>query len=89
LRQKLVELAHEQPRYGYRRVCVLLKRDGLRVNAKRVRRVYQAAGLQVRRLRRRRLTRNQVPRVTLTAANQEWLWISPAMRPKAEDGYAC
>jgi putative transposase len=28
LQQKLVELAHEQPRYGYRRLCVLLKRDG-------------------------------------------------------------
>jgi putative transposase len=72
LREKLIELAHEQPRYGSRRLCVLLKRDGMRVNAKRVRRVYRAAGLQVRRLRRRRLTRSLIPRVTLTEANQEW-----------------
>lgn len=72
LREKLIELAHEQPRYGYRRLCVLLKRDGMVVNAKRVRRVYRAAGLQVRRLRRRRLTRSLTPRVVLTAANQEW-----------------
>ena len=72
LRQKLIELAHEQPRYGYRRLCILLWRDGLRVNAKRVRRVYRGAGLQVRRIRRRRLTRSVAPRVTLTAANQEW-----------------
>ena len=71
LRQKLLELAHEQPRYGYRRLCVLLKGDGMRVNAKRVRRVYRAAGLQVRRLGRRRLTRSLAPRVTLTGANQE------------------
>jgi putative transposase len=72
LRAKLIELAHEQPRYGYRRLYVLLRRDGMRVNAKRVRRVYRAAGLQVKRLRRRRLTRNVAPRTTLTAANQEW-----------------
>ena len=72
LRQKLVELAHEQPRYGYRRLCVLLRRDGLWVNAKRVRRVYRAAGLQVRRIHRRKLTRSITPRRTLTAANQEW-----------------
>lgn len=72
LRQKLIELAHEQPRYGYRRLCVLLKRAGMEVNAKRVRRVYRSAGLQVRRLRRRRLTRSRTPRAVLTAANQEW-----------------
>jgi putative transposase len=72
LRQKLIELSHEQPRYGYRRLCVLLRRDGMVVNAKRVRRVYRAAGLQVKRLRRRRLTRSIAPRPLLTAANQEW-----------------
>jgi putative transposase len=72
LRQKLIELSHEQPRYGYRRLCVLLRRDGMRVNTKRVRRVYRAAGLQVRRIRRRRLTRSVAPRATLTGSNQEW-----------------
>jgi putative transposase len=72
LRQKLIELAHEQPRYGYRRLCVLLRIDGTVVNHKRVRRVYRAAGLQVKRIRRRRLSRNAAPFVQLTAANQEW-----------------
>jgi putative transposase len=72
LREKLVALALEQPRYGYRRLCVLLKRDGLWVNAKRVRRVYRAAGLQVRRIRRRRLIRGTAPRPVLTGPNQEW-----------------
>ena len=72
LRQKLVELAHEQPRYGYRRLCVLLNYGGVKVNAKRVHRVYRAAGLQVRRIRRKRLTRSVTPRTVLTAANQEW-----------------
>lgn len=72
LRQKLVTLAHAQPRYGYRRLGVLLRREGMVVNAKRVRRVYRAAGLQVRRIRRRRLTRSVAPRPVLTGANQEW-----------------
>lgn len=52
LRERLVALAHEQPRYGYRRLRVLLRSCGLCVNHKRVHRVYRAAGLQVRRIRR-------------------------------------
>jgi putative transposase len=68
----LLALAHEQPRYGYRRLCVLVNDGGAVVNHKRVQRVYRAAGLQVKRIRRRRLSRSAVPRVTLTAANQEW-----------------
>lgn len=73
LREKLVALAHEQPRYGYRRLQVLLLRTyDLWVNHKRVHRVYRAAGLQVRRIRRRRLTRSMTPRPALTGPNQEW-----------------
>jgi putative transposase len=44
-------------RFGYRRLPVLLAREGLVVNDKRVHRLYRAAGLQVRRRRRKRLTR--------------------------------
>jgi putative transposase len=44
-------------RFGYRRLHILLERDGLAVNHKRVHRIYRAAGLQVRRRRRKRLTR--------------------------------
>lgn len=72
LRERLLVLAHEQPRYGYRRLCVLLNDGGATVNHKRVQRVYRAAGLQVKRIRRRRLSRSATPRVNLTAANQEW-----------------
>ena len=72
LRERLLVLAQEQPRYGYRRLCVLLNDGGATVNHKRVQRVYRAAGLQVKRIRRRRLSRSATPRVNLTAANQEW-----------------
>jgi putative transposase len=44
-------------RFGYRRLHILLEREGLVVNHKRVHRIYCAAGLQVRRRHRKRLTR--------------------------------
>lgn len=49
LRQQLVTLTREQPRYGYRRLQVLLGRTGAKVNHKRVWRVYREAGLCVKR----------------------------------------
>jgi len=72
LRAKLVELARENVRYGYRRLQVLLERNGERVNHKRVYRVYRQAGLTVRRKARKRLVRAGAPRPVLSAANQEW-----------------
>lgn len=72
LRERLVALARERPRFGYRRLHVLLRRDGWRVNHKRVQRVYRAAGLTVKRIRRRRLVRTAVPRPVLAAPNEEW-----------------
>jgi putative transposase len=49
LRQQLTELAHERPRFGYRRLGTLLERQGQRVNHKKLFRVYRAAGLSVKR----------------------------------------
>ena len=72
LRGRLVELARENVRYGYRRLQVLLERKGERVNHKRVYRVYRQAGLMVRRKARKRLARAGAPRPVLRAANQEW-----------------
>jgi putative transposase len=51
---RLRELAARHPRYGYRRLRVLLKRDGLKVNVKRVRRLCVAYGLKLSRRRRRK-----------------------------------
>jgi putative transposase len=72
LQQRLLELACEKPRFGYRRLHVLLRRDGERINHKRVQRVYRAAGLCVRRIRRKRLTRSYTVSPKLSAPNQEW-----------------
>jgi putative transposase len=72
LRQKLSELARRKPRYGYRRLGVLLERDGESVNHKRLWRVYQQAGLGVRRRERKRLERGKVGMPLLMRPNQEW-----------------
>lgn len=72
LREQLVRLAWEKPRYGYRRLHVLVEREGDRVNHKRLYRVYREAGLCLKRKKRKHCGRSGSPRVQLTAANQEW-----------------
>ena len=58
LREALLALARQQPRYGYRRLWALLVRQGWEVDVKRVHRLYKAEGLMVRRLKRKRVTRS-------------------------------
>lgn len=72
LRDQLTELARRKPRFGYRRLGVLLERAGESVNHKRLFRVYRAAGLSVRRRERKRIERGQVGMPLLTRPNQEW-----------------
>ena len=72
LRNELVKLARQKPRYGYRRLHAVLERRGERVNVKRVYRLYAEEGLAVRRRRRKRLVRERVAEPRLIRANQEW-----------------
>src|SRR3954470_21344315 len=55
--ERLQAHAATRARFGYRRLHILLEREGLVINHKRVHRIYRAAGLQVRRRHRKRLTR--------------------------------
>jgi putative transposase len=73
LRQRLRELAGSRPRYGYRRLTVLLRREGWRVNTKRVYRMYREENLGVRTAQRKK--RSAHLRVLLPQAsrpNQRW-----------------
>ena len=73
LMERLLVLARERPRYGYRRLHVLLRREGFAVNHKRVHRLYRREGLMVRRRLRKRLTRAaRVPRPLPSRANERW-----------------
>jgi putative transposase len=61
LRERLRALAQERPRFGYRRLTVLLRREFGAVNHKRVYRLYCAEGLRVRRRMRKRLAATRRP----------------------------
>ena len=71
LRQELVNLARQKPRYGYRRLHALVTKRGFKASAQRVYRLYRAEGLMVRRLKRKRLARVAVAS-HLVRSNQEW-----------------
>ncbi len=72
LREELLVLARQKPRYGYRRLHALLERKGQKASAQRVYRLYKGEGLAVRRLKRKRLTRVPVSGKQLVRANQQW-----------------
>jgi putative transposase len=76
LREELVKLARQKPRYGYRRLHALLERRGANggqpVNVKRVYRLYAEEGLAVRRRKRKRLVRDRALEPRLIRPNQEW-----------------
>ena len=74
LRRCLRELAGTHVRYGYRRLTVLLRREGWHVNAKRIYRLYREEELIVRSKQRRKMARRQraVTTALATRTNQRW-----------------
>ncbi len=73
LKQRLKELATLRRRYGYRRLTVLLRKEGNIVNHKRVYRIYKLENLKLRKRTRKRIAgQRYTPTTTLTAANQRW-----------------
>lgn len=54
LKQRIKEISETRVRYGYRRIHVLLRREGWEVNVKRVYRLYTELGLQIRNNRPKR-----------------------------------
>jgi putative transposase len=73
LRHRLRELAGMHVRYGYRRLTVLLRREGWHVNAKRIYRLYREEELIVRTKQRRKMARRRpVPTGLAMRPNQCW-----------------
>jgi putative transposase len=86
LRSRMRELAASRVRFGYRRLTVMLRREGWAVNAKRIYRLYTADGLAVRTKVRKKIARRaRVPALraprTRTSASRD-----PAER-KVEHGF--
>jgi putative transposase len=73
LRERLRELAAARRRFGYRRLQVLLRREGFSVNHKRVYRLYVEEKLGLRRKRgRRRTTAARVPLKLPVRSDEVW-----------------
>jgi len=72
LRERMRALAEQRPRFGYRRLHVLLRREGFAVNRKRVHRIYRLEGLAVRRRRRKRVAVPRRPMPTPHQVNERW-----------------
>jgi putative transposase len=71
VRVRLRELAAERRRFGYRRLGILLAREGVRMNHKKLRRLYAEEKLQVRRRGgRKRAMGTRAPMVLPQAADQ-------------------
>lgn len=68
------EIASTRIRFGFWRIYVLLRREGWKVNHKRIYRLYKAEGLNLRakRPRRRKAAANRMDRIVLTGPNQSW-----------------
>ena len=70
---RLKALAAVRVRYGYRRLTVLLRREGWLVNAKRVYRIYRQENLGIRtKTRRKRAAQARVPLEGAVRVNQRW-----------------
>jgi putative transposase len=76
MKERIIELSDSHPRYGYRRISALLRREGERINPKRVQRIRGQEGLQVRKKQRatRRVGLSTARRQSACQPNHVWSW---------------
>ena len=88
LSQRMVALSRENPRYGYRRVWALLRREGWAVNKKRVQRVWREAGLTVpsKECKRRRMGASENSITRRQAEHIDHVWSYDFAMDATEDG---
>ena len=73
LRDRMKAIAHERRRFGYRRIHIMLKREGTVVNHKRLFRLYREEKLSVRkRGGRKRALGTRAPMLVPLMPNQRW-----------------
>ncbi len=73
LREAIKRVSAERKRFGYRRIHVMIEREGFKVNHKKLRRIYREEGLQVRkRGGRKRALGTRRPMIVPKVINQCW-----------------
>jgi len=90
LRSKIVELATQYGRYGYRKITALLKAGGWRVNHKRVERIWRQEGLKVpqKQPKRKRLWINDGSCIRLRPQYKDHVWSYDFVHERTHDGRA-
>lgn len=88
LRKRLRALSRRHPRYGYRRMWALLRREGWQVNRKRVQRLWREEGLRIvpRQRKRRRLGTSENGCTRLRAMRKNHIWSYDFLFDQTEDG---
>ena len=88
LTRRIVALAAAYGRYGYRRITAMLRREGWRVNHKRVERIWRREGLKIpkRQPKRGRLWLNDGSCVRLRAEHRDHVWSYDFVHDRTSDG---
>ena len=86
--ERIIVLSKENPRYGYRRVWALLRREGFEINKKRVHRLWREAGLKVptKQHKRRRLGASENGCTRRRAEHKDHVWSYDFVMDRTEDG---
>ena len=90
LTKRMIALAKEYGRYGYRRITALLKVEGFRVNHKRVERLWRQEGLKVpvKQPKRRRLWLNDGSCIRLRPEYKNHVWSYDFVMDRTQNGKA-
>ena len=88
LTRRILELASWYGRYGYRRITALLRREGWRVNAKRVERIWRQEGLKVpkKQLKRGRIWLNDGSCIRHRPEYRNHVWAYDFVADRTHDG---
>jgi putative transposase len=87
---RIIELASQYGRYGYRRITALLRQEGWRVNHKRVERIWRKEGLKVpqKQPKRGRLWLADGSCIRLRPQYKDHIWSYDFMMDRTSDGRA-
>jgi transposase InsO family protein len=87
---RIIELATQYGRYGYRRITALLKQEGWKVNHKRVERIWRREGLKVpqKQPKRGRLWLNDGSSIRLRPEHKDHVWSYDLMMVRTAEGKA-
>jgi len=90
LRERIISLAREYGRYGYRRITAMLRAEGWRVNHKRVERIWRQEGLRVpkKQPKRGRLWLNEGSCVRLRPERPNHVWAYDFVFDRTHNGRA-